>query len=361
MRTISSAIIFIVLAGYSQAATWEVRQNGLGDFLSINQALVASASGDEIFVWPGTYLEPEMVIDHDVNLTSTFGAGLTILDGQGTFRIFHVTAGASTVIDGFTLQDAIASDGAAIHVDNGSQAILVGCDLRDNNATYVGGAGYVRHTSSVLTFESCTLENNFAPLNAGAVGVSLNSTCNFYDCTIVGNTSNTYSGAIANFANSTMNIEGCLFYNNVGGESGAIRIYSSPAVIKNNTFFSNVSDFGTIFIDSYFPVVLDHNIIFGDKSGYGVFAVEPQISECNIFYGNSLGHAYGVAFSPEDFFGDPLFCYLGDGQFELCADSYALPVSNSCGLIGAAGMGCEACGAVGVETHSWGDVKAQFR
>lgn len=361
MKTLGILILLCALSGSPMAATWEVNQDGLGDFDNIRDAIDSAGPGDQILVGPGLYYEQALVIDRDIILESLDGLEATFLDGEGSFRCLHVTAGATVQITGLTIQNGRAYDGAGIHVDQGSNAMVSECKFRNNNATYTGGAGFVREFGSVLTFEACSFLDNFAPLNAGAVGVSLQSTCNYFDCTFIRNDSNHMAGAIANFDNSLMDIQRCVFIENSGGECGAIRIFDSPAIIINNTFYANTSGLGTIYLYTEDPVVLHNNIISMDTQGFGVLSSYPQASSCNIYYANQNGPTSGFSPTGSDGIGDPLFCNAPDNFFGLCEDSPALPANNECGLIGGVMSTCPPCGPVNVEDQSWGTVKALFR
>lgn len=104
----------------------------------------------------------------------------------------------------------------------------------------------------------------------------------------------------------------------------------------------------------------------GDYEGVGVYSVNSQDSNCNIYYGNQIGPTAGFDPSVTDMFDDPLFCnitehFFNEDFFWLCEDSVALPINNDCGLIGGEESVCEACGPVVVEDRSWGTVKALFR
>jgi hypothetical protein len=361
MRIFGVFFIICAFTGSSLAATWKVSQDGLGDFETIRDAVNAAGPGDQILVGPGIYFEQDLVLDHDLNIASLAGPESTFLDGQDKSRCLHVTTGATIQISGFTIQNGLAYDGAGIHVDQGSNATVTECTLKDNNATYTGGAGFVREPGSVLTFESCDFWDNFAPLNAGAVGVSVHSTCNFFDCEFSRNDSNDMAGAIANFGNSMMNIQRCVFFDNSGGECGAIRIYESPAVIFNNTFFANTSGLGTIYLNTNDSVIFSNNIIAMETNGFGVLSTNPVASTCNIYFANQNGPTSGFSPSGSDGISDPLFCSEEDNFFGLCEDSPALPENNDCGLIGGVTSTCPPCGPVVVEDRSWGTLKALFR
>lgn len=337
-----SLAVSLIFAATAAGTTWTVRQDGLGDFTSIKAGIAAAAAGDEIEVWPGTWVE-SLTIGKDLVLRSHDGAATTFLDGHNAMRCLWLTAGAVAEISGFTIENGLAYDGAGIHVDSGSQVLVRACVLRDNNATYTGGAGFVRHAGSILTFDTCSFLDNHAPLNAGAVGVSLQSMCNFSYCEFYGNTSDQMAGAIANFANSPMDIRHCVFSDNRGGECGAIRIYSSPAVILNNTFYGNVSGLGTVYLETDEDVTLRNNLILQDYAGYGVHADRVRNCALNIYFGNALGAIRGTELQPTEIQGDPHLCDPQGLEFAPCEDSLALPETNGIGLVGALSPGCDPC------------------
>jgi hypothetical protein len=55
----------------------------------------------------------------------------------------------------------------------------------------------------------------------------------------------------------------------------------------------------------------------------------------------------------------PLFCEPMYGDFSVCADSPA--ISDSCGCLGAFGIGCPPCGEVDRRPTTWGALKSRYR
>ena len=212
-----------------------------------------------------------------------------------------------------------------------------------------------------VDFYDCLFRDNYAPLNAGAVGVSINSQCNFNNCRFENNSSLYMAGAIANFDNSRMDIIGCVFAHNSGGETGAIRVYGSPAIISNCTFFGNASGLGTIYCNTSANVLITNNIVMGDQSGFGLYASNTPLMGCNIFYDNADGSIFAVSLHFTDRTVDPLFCNAEIGDFSLCSDSPARDNNSDCGLVGAVSNACGTCGSVATETTTWDGLKSMFR
>lgn len=74
---------------------------------------------------------------------------------------------------------------------------------------------------------------------------------------------------------------------------------------------------------------------------------------------NNLGLTDGSDYPSENIREFPLFCDPGDGNYTLGPTSPCLPDNNPYGrTIGALGAGC---GAIGVESTSWGEIKASYR
>jgi hypothetical protein len=76
-----------------------------------------------------------------------------------------------------------------------------------------------------------------------------------------------------------------------------------------------------------------------------------------VFWENPQGIGYPL--DPTDREIDPLFCDQEAGDFTLREGSPCLPEDPfGCGLVGALGQGC---GAVSIESKSWGAIKGLYR
>jgi hypothetical protein len=86
----------------------------------------------------------------------------------------------------------------------------------------------------------------------------------------------------------------------------------------------------------------------------------PATLSCSDVYGNTSGDwvddIAGQDAGSGNFSADPLFCDRGAGDLTLDSSSPCVS-ANSCGLIGALGIGC---GTVAIQTESWGRIKSRF-
>ena len=89
---------------------------------SIQKAIDAAGPGDTVRVEPGVYLENIDFRGKAVELRSTDGAAITIIDGgqKGSVVTFGNGEGTDSVLDGFTLMNGYASQGGGIHSANRS-------------------------------------------------------------------------------------------------------------------------------------------------------------------------------------------------------------------------------------------------
>ena len=166
------------------------------------------------------------------------------------------------------------------------------------------------------------------------------------NCTFVANHTTTGSGGAVrlsgNASSAPVVVEGCTFYGNsqeLPWEDGgaAVQVASGPALLSNNVF-----------------------AVSGGAPTVGVDDDASVTTSCNVFWQNPEGHANGFTLDPTDLIADPEFCGAPSNDFTVQSSSPCLPVNNpACtALIGAWPSGC---GAVSVETKSWGRIKADYR
>jgi hypothetical protein len=115
---------------------------------TIQQGLNAAASGDTVLVAPGNY--PENIswpfID-GILLTSEYGPDNTVIDGCNAQRVIdfpNMAFSNTTVINGFTIQNGYALQGAGIYIYQGSPSILgnvIRWNVAEGTSTWVYGGG----------------------------------------------------------------------------------------------------------------------------------------------------------------------------------------------------------------------------
>lgn len=214
-------------------------------YADIQSAVDAATDGDEIWVEQGTYvLTNSIVVDKSLAVYGGFDGEetqrderdwtnqATVVDGNGSFRCFHVANGndATVVLDGLTLTRGIPSDG-----ENGP-AIWNG-----NASTPAFGS---------LTMANCVITNNSGSIKHGAV---FNDWGNFtaIDCTFANNTAVNKGGAIINYGHD-LTLVRCLFSGNSANNGGAVSFPNtsgSPSATNHNVFVDCVFSNNTATMD----------------------------------------------------------------------------------------------------------------
>ncbi len=170
---------FCVCVSSLNAATIAVSPDGTGDHVTIQAAIDAAASGDEIVLSPGVYTGDG---NRDLDVK---GKGLTIrstapddravteatiIDAQGLagepHRAFLVTGPLSgpLAIRGLTITGGYADVGGGLRVAGDVQLAISCCNLVRNEA---GSGGAVYLDGVAATFDRCLFDGNTAAIGAG--------------------------------------------------------------------------------------------------------------------------------------------------------------------------------------------------
>lgn len=165
---IASASLF--LPAILHAETWTVDDSGKADFTTIQGAVDAASSGDEIVVLPGTYHgEGDSVVNmlgKAIHLRSASGPEVTVIQGDGFRRgvVCNTDETPETVIDGFTFTKCFSHAGAAVRCYFSSPTIT-NCIMTGNRASWIGGAIHVYESDAVIT--NCLMSGNDADMGGG--------------------------------------------------------------------------------------------------------------------------------------------------------------------------------------------------
>src|SRR5262245_2046113 len=150
---------------------------------SLREALASATNGETITFCPGIskimLASGELVVDKSVTILGP-GAGLLAIDGNGTFRVFHVSSSASATIAGLTITNGnvdVAAypsyKGGGIWIDTDnlivSNCVISGCH------SFMDGGG-IHNEGSNLRIVNSTISGNTARIWGAGVHSTTNST-----------------------------------------------------------------------------------------------------------------------------------------------------------------------------------------
>jgi hypothetical protein len=218
-------------------------------FLTIQGAIDAAQTGDEIDVAPGTYHETIDFAGKQITLGSSDGPQATAIDIQGMPESVVRAAsgeGPGTVLDGFAITgSAQGADGGGMYVSQSSPTVT-GCTFRGNAAGRHGG-GIFSAGGSHPAVIGCTFTDNTAGEHGGGL-FSTYSSMSVSNCVFSGNTA--VRGAGAHMEGGTHGLVfDCVFSGNAAPEGAGmwVGVFDPGAVVTvaNCTFSGNVGDLGS--------------------------------------------------------------------------------------------------------------------
>ena len=229
------------------------------DFDTIQQAVNAAQSGDEIVVSPGFYRENVDFLDKNIRLRSLnpFDSNCvaqTVIDGNDVNSCIKILAGQddSTIVAGFWIQNGHGQFGGGIHVGNSVGPQLMYNYVTGNtafkpqgNTTGGYGGGIDCRSNSYAEVVNNTVIGNFAEVAGGGVHVGPGSTCLIENNRILENrTIGEAGGGIYCYNKTTAWIIGNEIIGNVAETAcgGGIWVWESPGgIIEDNVIIGNVS------------------------------------------------------------------------------------------------------------------------
>ena len=334
MRVLSFAGLILFLS-ISPAAgmQWIVDLSGGGDFTTIQEAIDASRSSDDIIVMPGTYVENIDYLGKNVWIRGQGGPEVTTIDGSGgpygagTCVTFQSHEDAEAILEGFTITGGHGTDlgylcGGGVrclgtwpsivncvfvgnNVDHGggifmefSAPQIYGCQFISNTAWRYGGGingsgsphvvnclfegnvtgsggGAFGSGNTIAVFEDCTFRSNTSNYKGGAIDLgAANANATFINCLFEANRANGQNGGAISIHECSPSIEDCIFADNFasGRGGGIITLDGGTAKIINCTFIGNGSETagGNVSIDSGAQPFIYNCIIADATKGGGI-------------------------------------------------------------------------------------------
>lgn len=259
MRIYLCGIAALTLCGIASAAPWTVDDDLVdfpgADFQDIQSAVDAASSGDQIQVYPGTYLGTgDQVVDlsgKDLHLIGIGQNHQIILDGENARRgvVFTGNSSNSSQIENLTVTNGQAPSnnprGGGVFVQLDRLAIY-DCRLIACQSPHYGGAASCMQGH--MTLEGCTISDNVSmdtlPPMGGGGGVHVASGLLIVnDCTFSRNMSQD-SGSAVYSVSSDLTITNSAFSHNSATVWGAVRCTLGSSTIDQCTFVGNYAGSG---------------------------------------------------------------------------------------------------------------------
>jgi len=268
-----------------------VDAGGGEEYTTIQDAIDAAPDGRMIKVMPGTYtgignidIDPG---DKSLHIMAMNTRGDVIIDCENAGHAFYFNSSqdTTTVIEGFTIRNGLATYGGAVECFWTCSPKLVDLTIEYCQATTDGGAIACRANSNPI------IRN-----------------CSIYQCASAGRGGGMFCGASSPIVSETTIAE-C----SSGGEGGGMYCFSTSSPVVTNTVIANSIAGAGIAVDGTATPTVDHCCVFGNAGGDAVPA------------------------GGDNLFDDPLFC---PSALTLYDDSPCLPANNAWGeQIGTYGAG----------------------
>jgi hypothetical protein len=362
------ALIFFFFAAVLASPGWTATHRVPQDFPSIQLAIDAASSLDTVLVGPGTYLENLDLRSKWLAIIGSGGADQTIVDGQQRDRVVRMEGGGGGIIQGLTIRNGIAAQGAGVWVAGPVQATIQDCIIENNQALPFdqgnGGGIYLRLDNNGCVVRRNVIRNNYAGDEGGGIyDGSAVATTYIRENTLIGNGCHVSGGgariAVTVFADNLVLRN---WSDSFGGGVGGSGLLIEGNTIVGNYNLNNFLHGAGIRVLTSLTVIRKNIVAFnhgptGVPSGAGIQSGGPV--HCNNSWGNNgpdylLSNASGTGNISQD----PLFCDPSNDDYSISIFSPCAPTGGSCGLIGAMPP---ACSATPVLRTSWGRLKSAYR
>lgn len=184
----------LLSSGFVWSFNHTVKLDGTGDYTSIQMAIDASAHGDTVLVYPGTYYENFNYSGKNITVASlelTTGnpayRDSTIIDGNNNGSCVLVVSNENYAgIFGFILQHGSGSPyiqnganltrGGAFRIRNATSFNIFNCNITNYRASSGGG---IHLSVGTINLKDTKIFNNYASSAGGGIYFSNNSNCFF--------------------------------------------------------------------------------------------------------------------------------------------------------------------------------------
>ncbi|MCB9766881.1 MAG: right-handed parallel beta-helix repeat-containing protein [Candidatus Omnitrophica bacterium] len=252
-------ILLLALSLPAHAATLHVSPDGTAadgltwqtGFPTIGEAIVASSTGDEVWVRSATYVE-NVTIEQPITLLGGFAgnedraserdwtANVTVLQASAFGPVIRIEGTSQCVVDGLHLTGGLGEEGAGFSIRNSSVEVA-NCTVFDNRAASTGfhcSGGGIGVIDSFVRISRTFIYNNDGCLGGGGL-VCIDAVVEIENCKFFGNRASS-GGAVA-IGESRVLIQGSTLEVNLARYDGAVACSESNLIIRNTRIASNVA------------------------------------------------------------------------------------------------------------------------
>jgi predicted outer membrane repeat protein len=222
-----------------------------------------SSTDGTLWICEGTwYVDLSVDDNHAVDLLGPDGSSVTTLDGAYSSTIVTINQGSEVEMSGFTIQSGYNYAAGGMLLDRttftGSDLVFVDnvstyggalysyyaeATFSDttftNNGSYYGGAGFLQsNSSSIVSFENSTFEDNDGYERGGAFYLDDTATVLFTDSTFDSNIAYDDGGGIYQEA-GYVSIDTCTFEDNYSSYDGGALYITDDSDITDTRFIDN--------------------------------------------------------------------------------------------------------------------------
>jgi subtilisin family serine protease len=306
-------------------------------FDSIQEAIDFALYAENIIVSDGIYTGQG---NHDIDFSgkalkihSENGAENCIINCENSGRgfYFHNSEAEDSILDGFTIKNGKAyegagikcsgdssptltnlvfidnfvyswgqkgGDGGGIYVDSGCSPVISDCSFIENSAVWNGGGLYIDNAN--LNLDNCIFQGNLVGYYGGGLFNDTGS-LTLSNCVFTDNSAQINGGGMHN-VEASLELTGCVFTKNkaIDGYGGAFSNDYGDTIFNDCNFISNSSrDWGGAVYNNYGSVEYSFCNFMGNISGQGGAIYDdggyPKLTNC-ILTGNSAVNSGGALF-----------------------------------------------------------------
>lgn len=239
--TVNAAVDSLLVRNLSDSGSGSIREvignASDGDTILFDPELFQTDAN--VFNNPLVQLMSAIVIDKNLHINGDVN-GDGIGDGGITSEqgIFEILTPVVLQLSGLYLHEATATQGGAVLIDSGGEAVIANSFMSENVAQFGGAIAVVDGTLTIVDSE---FQNNSA-VDGGAVGIAdIAGTVDIQRSTFIGNGASAEGGAIVNFGADTRFTNLTLYDNSASFGGGLFNGAGGLLTANNITVFNNSS------------------------------------------------------------------------------------------------------------------------